>query len=172
VATNVEIKARLSDFEKLKDLAAGLSQTPATIIPQEDTFFHTPQGRLKLRSLSPEHGELIYYERTDASGPKASNYLVYTTGDPASLKAVFSETLGVRGVVRKQRWLYHVGQTRIHLDQVEGLGSFLELEVVLYPGQSEADGTKIAADLMEKLGVDESDLIQVAYIDLLEDQNR
>jgi predicted adenylyl cyclase CyaB len=169
--TNIEIKARVKDTKRLRALIEELSEVPGTRITQEDTFFHTPRGRLKLRTFSPEHGELIYYEREDASGPKRSNYLVYTTSEPNSLKAALSAPLGVRGVVRKQRLLYHVGQTRIHLDEVEGLGPFLELEVILSPGQSEEKGATIAAELMAQLGIEESDLVEVAYIDLLEGSN-
>jgi len=167
MATNIEIKARIQDLEKLKGLVEQLSDGPAVSIPQEDTFFPTPRGRLKLRCLSPEHGELIYYEREDASGPKPSNYLVHTTHDPDSLKAALSAALGVRGVLRKQRWLYLVGQTRVHLDEVEDLGAFLELEVVLGTNQSQAEGVVIAHKLMAQLGIEETDLIEAAYIDLI-----
>ena len=79
-----------------------------------------------------------------------------------------SLALGVRGVVRKKRTLYLVGQTRVHLDEVEGLGDFMELEVVLHPGQSDAEGQVIARDLMTRLGVAEKDLLEGAYMDLLE----
>ena len=75
---------------------------------------------------------------------------------------------GIRGVVRKTRYLYLVGQTRIHLDDVEGLGQFMELEVVLEDGQSDADGQVIAEGLMTALGVESGDLIDGAYMDLLE----
>ncbi len=75
---------------------------------------------------------------------------------------------GIRGVVRKTRYLYLAGQTRIHLDDVEGLGRFMELEVVLEEGQSDAEGQKIAEDLMSALGVERDDLIDGAYMDLLE----
>jgi predicted adenylyl cyclase CyaB len=71
-------------------------------------------------------------------------------------------------VVRKKRWLYRVGQTRIHLDEVEGLGTFLELEVMLRPDESEGDGRATAATLMARLGIRESDLVPGAYMDLLE----
>ncbi|GAB4533181.1 MAG: class IV adenylate cyclase [Anaerolineae bacterium] len=167
MATNIEIKARIQDLEHLKGLVERLSDGPGLNIPQEDTFFHVPRGRLKLRCLSPEQGQLIYYEREDASGPRPSNYLVYVTRDPESLKVALSAALGVRGVVRKQRWLYHVGQTRVHLDEVAGLGWFLELEVVLSPGQSQAEGVAIAHKLMAQLGIEEADLVERAYIDLL-----
>jgi adenylate cyclase class IV len=148
-----------------------LSGSPGQEIPQEDTFFRVPHGRLKLRELSPEQGELIYYEREDARSPKPSRYLVAGTREPAALRAVLAVALGLRGVVRKRRLLYQVGQTRLHLDQVEGLGSFLELEVVLAGDQDTARGTAIAAELMEQLGIAGSDLVPCAYLDLLDQQS-
>ncbi len=168
--TNIEIKARVRDFPGLQERAASLSDTAVQVIPQEDTFFHCPQGRLKLRRLALERGQLVYYQRPDQDGPKRSDYHIFETGDPENLLRTLSLALGVRGVVRKVRRLYLAGQTRIHLDDVEGLGHFMELEVVLRPGQSEAEGQTIAKTLMEKLGVIESDLLECAYMDLLESQ--
>jgi predicted adenylyl cyclase CyaB len=165
---NIEIKARASNFADLRQRAEALSDTPAEVIPQEDTFFHTPKGRLKLRQLAPDHAQLVYYERTNASGPKRSTYSIFETRDPDSLKNALSLALGVRGVVRKKRTLYLVGQTRVHLDEVEGLGEFMELEVVLRPGQQDSEGEAIARDLMTRLGVSEKDLLENAYMDLLE----
>jgi predicted adenylyl cyclase CyaB len=165
---NIEIKARVRDFVELRRRAEALSDTPVQAIPQEDTFFRVAEGRLKLRVLAPDHGQLIYYSRPDASGPKRSDYHIFETTDPESLKAVLALALGVRGVVRKTRYLYLAGQTRIHLDDVEGLGQFVELEVVLRPEQTDADGQAIAADLMAKLGVQEADLLEGAYMDLIE----
>jgi predicted adenylyl cyclase CyaB len=170
MATNIEIKANVKDFDRLKKQVEQLSDTPVEAISQQDTFFHTPKGRLKLRALTPDRGQLIYYEREDMSGPKVSNYFIYPTADPKSLAAVLAAALGVRGVVRKQRWLYLVGNTRIHLDQVEGLGTFLEFEVMLHEEQTPAEGEAIAAELMRKLGVEEADLVEGAYIDLLEER--
>jgi len=165
---NIEIKARVRDFSALRTRAEALSDTPVQIIPQEDTFFNVREGRLKLRVLAADRGQLIYYSRPDQSGPKRSDYHIYETGDPAGLKSLLALALGVRGVVRKTRYLYLAGQTRIHLDDVQGLGQFIELEVVLRPGQTDADGQAVAADLMAKLGVEESDLLDGAYMDLLE----
>jgi predicted adenylyl cyclase CyaB len=170
--TNIEIKARVPDFSSLKARTEQISDTPPTIIPQHDTFFQVPQGRLKLRVLAPDHGELIYYERADATGPKGSHYLVARTHDPAALENVLVSALGKRGVVKKRRLLYMVGNTRVHLDQVEGLGDFMELEVVLSPHQSETQGKATADALMERLGIQKSDLIDVAYIDLIEMRER
>jgi predicted adenylyl cyclase CyaB len=169
---NIEIKARARNFADLRQRAEALSDTPAQVIHQEDTFFQITRGRLKLRQLSPDHGQLVYYERTDASGPKRSDYIIAESSDPAALKAALTAALGVRGVVRKRRSLYMVGQTRIHLDEVEGLGEFMELEVVLRPEQSDVEGQAIAQDLMTRLDVQEEDLLEGAYMDLMEGMER
>jgi predicted adenylyl cyclase CyaB len=169
---NIEIKARVRDLTDLHKRAALISDTPVQIIPQEDTFFNTPHGRLKLRQLAPGHGQLVYYERGNSAGPKRSDYLLVETCSPSELKDALASALGVRGIVRKTRSLYLVGQTRLHVDEVEGLGQFMELEVVLRPEQSDAEGQAIADDLMVKLGVAESDLLEGAYMDLLEEKNK
>jgi predicted adenylyl cyclase CyaB len=166
--SNIEIKARVRDLGELRRHAEAVSDTPVQIIPQEDIFFHTPKGRLKLRLLQPDHGQLVYYERPDLGGPKRSKYHIFETGNPASLKIALSLALGVRGVVRKIRYLYLAGQTRIHIDEVEGLGQFMELEVVLREDQSEAEGQSIAEELMNRLGVRKEDLLEGAYMDMIE----
>ena len=168
MATNIEIKAKVKDFDGLVRRVEALSDTPGVMLKQEDTFFNTPNGRLKLRVLAPDHGELIYYARDNASGPKRSDYVISTTQEPDTLKAVLAAAWGIRGVVRKQRLLYKVGNTRIHLDAVEGLGTFMELEVVLTAGQTEPQGFATAVELMARLGIADTDLVDVAYIDLLD----
>ena len=166
--TNIEIKARVQDFADLKRRAETMSDSPVEVIPQEDTFFVASKGRLKLRLLAPDRAQLVYYERPDRDGPKRSDYFIFNTSDPENLKATLRLALGIRGVVRKTRYLYMVGQTRIHLDDVEGLGQFMELEVVLRDDQSDSEGQTIANNLMEKLGIAPADLIEGAYMDLLE----
>ena len=168
--TNIEIKARVNDFEGLRRRAEAASDAPVQVIPQEDTFFHTTKGRLKLRQLKPDFAQLVYYERPDQDGPKRSNYYIYETHAPTGLKHALSLALGVRGVVNKTRYLYMAGQTRIHLDDVEGLGQFMELEVVLREGQSETEGEAIAKELMGRLGIRHEDLLEGAYMDLIEKQ--
>jgi len=167
---NIEIKARVRDFAGLKAHAESLSDTPVQVIPQEDTFFIVSKGRLKLRELAPDHAQLVWYARVDDTGPKRSDYQIYETGSPEQLKSTLVLALGVRGVVKKIRYLYLVGQTRIHLDDVEGLGHFMELEVVIRPGQSDAEGQVIAEDLMQKLGIAPGDLLDGAYMDMIEKQ--
>ena len=166
--TNIEIKARAPEFEALKARAEQLSDSPVQTIAQIDTFFFTAKGRLKLREFGSGFAQLIYYERADQEGPKRSDYYVGETHDSEHLKAVLAVALGVRGTVRKVRYLYMIGQTRVHLDDVQDLGHFVELEVVLEPGQGEAEGHAIARGLIAALGVDAGDLLENAYIDLLE----
>jgi predicted adenylyl cyclase CyaB len=168
MADNIEIKARVRDMVTLRERVESLSDTPCQVIPQEDTFFFTPQGRLKLRSLAPDYAQLVYYLRPDTRGPKHSEYYIFETDKPEQLKGILTAAYGLRGVVRKVRYLYLVGQTRIHLDEVEGLGQFMELEVVMRPEQTAAEGELIAQDLMTRLGIQPEDLIDVAYMDLLE----
>ena len=125
MASNVEIKARVQDFDGLRSRAERLSQTPVQVIPQQDTFFFTKKGRLKLRELGSGSAQLIYYERPNREGPKRSDYHILETADAELLKSVLGLALGVRGVVRKVRYLYLIGQTRLHLDDVEDLGQWL-----------------------------------------------
>jgi len=166
--TNIEIKARAPEFEALRARAEQLSDDPVQTITQTDTFFFVSKGRLKLREFGSGFAQLIYYERDDQEGPKRSEYYVSETHDSENLKSVLALALGVRGTVRKVRYLYMIGQTRVHLDDVQDLGHFVELEVVLQPGQGEDQGQAIAQDLIAALGVDRRDLLENAYIDLLE----
>lgn len=165
--SNIEIKARVKDPIRFRQVAAKLSSRQETL-QQEDTFFASPYGRLKLRCFADGTGELIYYERADETGPKQSRYWISKMPDPCSLRLALSNALGIVGVVRKNRELFLVGKTRIHLDDVEGLGMFAELEVVVQAGQTIEDGTSIATKLMQKLNIDEADLVDCAYIDLIE----
>lgn len=168
MAANIEIKARVRNFTDIKSRAERLSDTPVEVIPQQDIFFHVPQGRLKLRILASDNAQLIYYTRPDQEGPKRSDYHIAYTTDPDNLKRVLELSYGIRGEVKKTRYLYLVGQTRVHLDDVDGLGHFMELEVVMRDEQSDAEGQAIAEDLMASLGVERSDLLEGAYMDMLE----
>jgi adenylate cyclase class IV len=164
---NVEIKARVQDPEALLGTALELADGPAEIILQKDTFFQVPSGRLKLRDFGDGSGELIRYHRPDATGPKVSDYAISRTTDPEGLASVLGGALPILGVVAKRRTLLLAGRTRIHIDEVEGLGWFMELEVVLGPGEDPANGEKEARQLLAGLGIGSNDLIEGAYLDLL-----
>src|SRR5512140_2251168 len=97
--SNIEIKARARDFAGIRSRAEALADTPLQVLPQEDTFFNVPRGRLKLRVRPAAAAQLIYYERVDQDGPKRSDYQIFETLDPESLKLTLGRALGVRGVV-------------------------------------------------------------------------
>jgi predicted adenylyl cyclase CyaB len=168
MATNIEIKARLTNPPRTRELAEQISSATMEKLEQRDTFFACNGGRLKLREFSVDHGELIFYRRENVGGTKQSDYLISHTDAPESLRSLLQEALGAKQVVTKTRLLYRVGQTRIHLDEVVGLGSFLELEVVLREGQSLAEGHEIARRLMDILEIERDQLIDCAYADLME----
>ena len=168
---NVEIKARIDSVAALLPLARALSDDAhPQLIHQDDTFFDVPHGRLKLRVFGDGSGELIHYHRRDADGPKLSDYVLAPVPEPESLREALTGACGLLGRVRKERILVLVGATRIHLDRVQGLGDFLELEVTLRDGQTEADGSLIAHGLMAQLGIAPSQLLSGAYLDLLRAQ--
>uniref|UniRef100_A0A914UZK6 CYTH domain-containing protein n=1 Tax=Plectus sambesii TaxID=2011161 RepID=A0A914UZK6_9BILA len=169
---NVEIKAKVADAEQLEQLAMALTESYGDIMSQTDTFFIVPHGRLKLRVLGErqegqQEGQLIFYHRPDVSGPKLSEFQTTFVDDAASLLLTLSLALGVLGVVKKRRKLFMHGQTRIHVDTVEELGSYMELEVMLTDDQTLEDGQKIAEEVMEKLQIKTSDLVTGAYLDSL-----
>jgi len=164
---NIEIKARVADLADLESRAAALGAHGPVDIMQDDTFFACPAGRLKLRELAPGRGELIHYDRPDQGGPKLSRYVIAPTSDPAALREALARAWGVTGRVRKHRRLYLAGRTRIHLDRVEDLGDFLELEVVLAADEDLASGEAEARRIMDALGIAEADLVEGAYVDLL-----
>lgn len=167
MARNVEIKARIDDLDGLTARAAALADQGPFEIAQDDTFFACAQGRLKLRAFSASEGELIFYQRADQAGPKESFYLRTPTADPAGLREALTRAWGQVGRVRKQRRLFLAGRTRIHLDRVEGLGDFVELEVVLQDDEAVQSGVQEAHRLMAQLGIEPAQLVERAYLDLL-----
>jgi adenylate cyclase class IV len=164
---NIEVKMRLGAEDSIERLGTLLEGLPREELQQEDTFFQVARGRLKLRAFDESSGELILYERANNEEPKISSYSIARTGDPIVLLHILSSVLPVVGVVRKKRIVFFKGQTRIHLDRVEDLGCFLELEVVLSDEQSEAEGRVIAEGLLDELRLDRSQSVSEAYIDLL-----
>ncbi len=167
MARNVEIKARIASVESLFALVEKLADDGPTEIMQDDTFFSCANGRLKLRTGSAGEGQLIFYQRPDISGPKESFYLISRTATPDSLRQVLSLAYGECGRVRKRRTLFLIGRTRVHLDTVEGLGDFLELEVVLSDNESTEAGQSIANGILQKLSISPEQLTEGAYVDLV-----
>jgi len=167
MSRNIEIKARIENADAWSAKIAELADEGPIDIAQDDTFFRCGTARLKLRVFSGGTGELIYYRRADEYGPKESFYLRSPSSAPDSLRECLTLAYGQVGRVRKHRKLFLVGRTRVHLDDVEGLGHFLELEVVLAGDEPAEAGVREARELMEKLDIKPSQLIDDAYVDLL-----
>lgn len=167
MARNVEIKARIESVEALTPRAAALADQGPTEIVQDDTFFVCPNGRLKLRAFSATDGQLIFYRRPDQAGPKESFFLISPTSSPDTLREALTLAYGQAGRVRKHRTLFLAGRTRIHLDRIEDLGHFLELEVVMADGEPAEAGVAVAHDLLARLGIAPDQLVESAYVDLL-----
>ncbi|HEX6881101.1 MAG TPA: class IV adenylate cyclase [Terriglobales bacterium] len=164
---NIEIKARLREIEHVRQYMRQKG-THHEIQHQRDVFFHCSHGRLKLRCFPDGTGVVVAYERPDQSGPKLSDYTLAHAQDAGNMENALTRALGMRGVVEKTREIALIGQTRIHLDTVKDLGNFLELEVVMRRGQDEQEGLAIANDLMKDLHIAEADLLDKAYMDMLE----
>jgi predicted adenylyl cyclase CyaB len=167
MARNVEIKARIQDLAATRQLVAEVAGGEPETLSQVDTYFNVETGRLKLREFSDTEGDLIYYLRPDACGPTESHYQRISISEPKSLRELLTGALGVCGEVCKRRMVYLVGRTRVHLDEVEGLGCFLELEVVLEAEEPTDVGVAEAQRLMNIFGVPEDALVADAYVDLL-----
>ncbi len=165
---NIEIKARITDMDLLTSKVAAIADRGPIEIMQDDTFFTCGAGRLKLRIFSPGDGELIFYRRSNQSAPKESFYVRSPTQAPEIMRELLSLAYGRVGCVQKRRTVFLVGRTRIHLDEVHGLGNFLELEVVLEEHEPSEVGVCEAHELLARLFVDPPQLIEGAYIDLLE----
>ncbi|VXC57566.1 Adenylate cyclase [Burkholderia sp. 8Y] len=168
MARNIEIKARAHQFDQLRERAAALATDAPLVFRQQDFFYDVPTGRLKLRQFDDgTPSELIFYQRDDRDGPKVSYYSRSPVTNPEAMHALLAQALSTRGIVSKERHVFLVGRTRIHLDRVDGLGDFVELEVLLGQDDDEAGGEAEAHAMFERLGVGQADLVPVAYVDLL-----
>ncbi len=170
MARNIEIKALVADAAALRERARAIATAPEQLIVQDDSFFVLPagRGRLKLRQFADGSAELIHYHRADHAEAKASDYVRVPVGDGDACREALQRGLGLLGRVRKRRLLLMAGRTRIHLDAVEGLGDFMELEVVLRDGEADADGAAEAEALMQALGLADAPRVAGAYLDLLQ----
>jgi predicted adenylyl cyclase CyaB len=164
---NIELKARLKDPAAARQTAERLCGDEAEIQRQTDTYFDCAQGRLKLREIEGVGAQLIWYERPDLAEPKGSDYLLTPIPEPRVLRQALGSALGIRVVVRKTRRIYLSQNVRIHLDEVDGLGSFLEFEAVLDAQTDDAVGQLQIEELRRQFGIAAGDLLTGSYGDML-----
>ncbi|MCD4696769.1 MAG: class IV adenylate cyclase [Bacteroidales bacterium] len=169
---NIEIKANCRDPQKIAHILEAEKADFRGMDHQVDTYFNVKHGRLKLREGNIEHS-LIHYERENTSGPKTSKVILYKPKPDKNLKEILTKSLGVLTVVDKKRNIYFIENVKFHIDDVEGLGSFVEIEAIDSDG---AIGTKMLQNQCNKylklFGIMEEDLIAVSYSDMLLEKNK
>jgi predicted adenylyl cyclase CyaB len=167
---NLELKTRCGDHAAAEAALRDLGATREWSLRQVDTYFTVPRGRLKLREQEGRDvAELIAYDRPNETDVRASDYQLVPVSHPAAMKSALTRTLGLRVVVAKRRTLWRWHNVRIHLDEVESLGTFLEFEAVLAsPEEPEAVSRERVERLTRELQVRETDRIADSYSDLLE----
>lgn len=193
--TNFEFKARRNEARQVEAVLQQRGVERFNIMLQTDTYFRVPHGRLKLREISflplagttqtlpTPRSELIFYQRPDHVEVKRSDYLIAPVVSAEALRAALAAGVGVRVVVKKRRDLYLLGyrrqpydpqmpHLRVHCDQVEGLGNFVEVEAVVGESITFEQAESEARSLLEKFGVHKEDLITGSYADLLESASR
>jgi homotetrameric cytidine deaminase len=166
---NVELKARDADPRGSLARALGIGAEDRGEISQRDTYYSRARGRLKLREQEPGEAELIAYQRPDSPDPRESAYRIVEIADPEATRDALDASLGTLVVVEKRRRLLLWDGVRIHLDQVDGLGTFVELEAVAEPGSDlSAEHDKVKR-LRAELHIDDDALVAGSYSDLLLD---
>ena len=164
---NVEIKARCSDPEKVRNILKEQGAEYKGLDHQIDTYFNVSHGRLKLREGNIENA-LIFYERSNQEGPKDSKVVLYSSQPSSNLKAALMGACGTLVVVDKMRHIYFINNVKFHVDLVESLGSFCEIEAI---DKTENIGRsrllQQCNDYMKILGIHQTDLISCSYSDLL-----
>ncbi len=161
----VELKARCADLRAVRRRLSGRATHERTV-RQIDSYFTAPRGRLKLREVDGAPAELIYYERPDA-GVKASDIDLVSCADGHALRALLSHALGLTVIVTKSREIWRWEGVQVHLDHVDGLGTFVEFEEPLPSAQDFSDVTGHLRRMLQDLGLDASDLVPGSYADLL-----
>jgi adenylate cyclase class 2 len=165
---NIEFKARCSEPERVRVVLRQMNARFAGVDNQTDTYFSMPSGRLKLREGNIENN-LIYYRRQDNAPLKQSDVWLapFESADP--IRELLATAFGVRCVVKKRREIYFHENTKIHVDDVPGLGSFVEVEVIADAGEADLSTMQVTCDeWKQRLDVNESDLVFAGYSDMVE----
>lgn len=164
---NIEIKARCTGFKKIKAILEEQNARFVGLDHQIDTYFNVPNGRLKLRQGHIEN-QLIYYNRPNQAGPKQSDVTLYPSEKDSSLKDVLISALGKKVTVDKKRYIYFIDNVKFHIDEVKGLGHFMEIEAIDKDGNIGLTKLKEQCDFYLKLfEIEEKDLVDVSYSDLI-----
>ena len=164
---NVEIKAKCNNAGKVRDYLLKNNADFRGTDLQTDTYFNVKNGRLKLREGNIENN-LIYYERNNQVGPKSSSFILTKIPDAEKLKESLASADGIKVVVKKKREIYYIKNVKFHIDEVDGLGAFVEIEAGNIGADLSKDELQEQCEFyMQQFGIEEKDLIEVSYSDML-----
>ncbi len=164
---NIEIKAHCRHPERVRRVLEEAGAVLRGTDEQTDVYFQVPKGRLKLRQGTIENA-LIFYERPNQAGPKRSDVFLYPAAESGLLREVLEKALRILAVVRKRREIYFLGNIKFHLDCVEGLGDFAEIEVMDMEGSGDCEGLRRQCeDFMRRFGIETKDLLECSYSDMI-----
>lgn len=164
---NVEIKAKITDAEKIRSVLMDLKAEYMGLDHQIDTYFHVLNGRLKLREGTIENN-LIFYRRKNMAGPKECHYMLYSTEPGSLLKNILTDSIGIWKIVDKKREIYYLGNVKFHIDNLKDLGLFFEIEAIDRTGEiGKEELHKQCSYYLDLFGINESDLVKGSYSDML-----
>lgn len=167
MSENIEIKAKLNNFDVVYNIIKKLTRTNPTLLIQQDIYYRVPSGRLKLRSICDDYHEIIFYNRPNQAGPKNSEYYRYQVEQKDDVDLFFKRIFGQLVIVNKHRNLFLQNNIRFHLDDVDNLGQFLEIEYVLSPNESRREAFNKVNELINQLHIDRNSFVVCSYADLL-----
>jgi predicted adenylyl cyclase CyaB len=162
---NVELKAHDPAAETTLEACRKLGAVDCGLLWQRDTYFNTQRGRLKLREQRPGRCQLIHYHRADQSQERESRYRILEVTEPDTIRDFLAESLGVLAIVTKRRRLFLWRSIRIHLDDVEGQGRFVEVEAVAQPDSDLSAEFGLIAELRGRVGITDENLVATSYSD-------
>ncbi len=164
---NIEIKAHCRHPERVRRVLQEAGAVFRGTDEQMDVYFRVPKGRLKLRQGTIENA-LIFYERPNEAGPKRSDVFLYPASDSGLLREVLEKALGILAVVSKKREIYFLGNIKFHIDRVEGLGDFAEIEAMDTGGSGDCETLRRQCeDFMKRFGIETNDLLERSYSDMV-----
>lgn len=164
---NVEIKARCNAASFIRKYLLDNNADFKGVDEQTDTYFNVQHGRLKLREGNIENN-LIFYERTNQAGPKNSHFNLVKVEDAKGLKEALQKSIGIKVIVQKRREIYYIANVKFHIDEVPGLGSFVEIEAGnILADLSQQQLNEQCNFYLQEFGINEEDLIEVSYSDML-----
>ncbi len=169
---NIEIKARCADASFIRNYLQQSNARFVGVDEQTDTYFNTSNGRLKMRQ-GPIENALIYYYRENKAGPKLSEVKLLPLGDDAgTLKELLTKAHGIKVIVKKKREIWFIDNVKFHIDEVEKLGSFVEIEAIDIDGSIGLEKIKEQCYFyLQQFNIGEDDLLTHSYSDLLMNQS-